>query len=336
MPLVSRSRCADRPDDYGIRGRFASARLVRSQSGVRRRRIHQTDTVAADSDESLRAALASIGHRPGSLLGQGGEACVYALGQETVIRVLHRGGDAASLKQRRLLVDELNTPRGQYELPDILEIGEVAGRVFAIERRLPGSSLIHQLARLDGSDRDLLVENHLDASASLAKLPLERRGWFGDLLAEPPIRGATWREFLEQRAKASLDRSTGSLRGIDAGELAEALPEPSTPAFVHLDAFAGNMLAVGTNVTAILDIGGKSAVAGDGRMNPLATAVYISSPQITPGATRRDARVASAWLEARGLTDYFEPARRWLAAYWSHAVDDARLLDWCVSTLRAG
>lgn len=113
------------------------------------------------------------------------------------------------------------------------------------------------------------------------------------------------------------------------------MPEPVARAFVHLDAFAGNMLAIGTSITAVIDIGGKSAVVGDAKLNPVATSVYLSSPLISPTATSRDADVAASWLRSAGLADYVEPAHRWLAAFWSHAMDELRLHEWCRSVLVA-
>jgi len=40
-----------------------------------------------------------------------------------------------------------------------------------------------------------------------------------------------------------------------------------------------------------------------------------------------------SWLRSAGLDQWFEPARRWLAAFWSFAVDDPFVLRWCRSVL---
>src|SRR5262249_50063745 len=102
--------------------------------------------------------------------------------------------------------------------------------------------------------------------------------------------------------------------------------------FVHLDAFAGNMLTDGTAITAVLDFGATSIV-GDRRFDPLATACYLIAPSITPMATPADADVAIGWLRNAGLADRLDPCRRWLAAYWSFALDDAALVEWCAQIL---
>jgi aminoglycoside phosphotransferase (APT) family kinase protein len=162
----------------------------------------------------------------------------------------------------------------------------------------------------------------------LGTLHLDPRGWYGELLADEPVRADTWREYLRDRAASSLRASTPSLQGVDAAAVAEGLPDTTSPAFVHLDAFAGNMLAVGTAITAVLDVG-PTSVAGDRRLDPLAAAAYLSAPQITPVATPRDVDVAQSWLRSAGLLEFFKAATSWLAPYWSFAVDDQRLLEWC-------
>jgi hypothetical protein len=88
------------------------------------------------------------------------------------------------------------------------------------------------------------------------------------------------------------------------------------------------MLTDVTNITAVLDIG-PTSVVGDRRLDPVAAVVYLASPEITPVATPADLDVAMSWLRSAGLHDWFEPAQRWLAAFWSFAVDDPRVLAWC-------
>jgi len=88
------------------------------------------------------------------------------------------------------------------------------------------------------------------------------------------------------------------------------------------------MLAAGTAITAVIDIG-QTSVVGDRRLDPLTAAVYLCSEGITPEAGAADRATAMAWLADAGLDRWFEPARRWIAAYWASAVDDRALHDWC-------
>ncbi len=260
---------------------------------------------------------------------------MYALDVERVVRVLHKPCNPARMLERQALVDELVRAGAPFAVPEVLEVGEIEGITFAIERRLSGISVIDALRPLDGADRDRLVEAHLDAAAALGDLHLEPRDWYGDLIDDHAIRKSTWPAYLEARAAWSLQISVPTLREVDAGALAAALPDAKAPAFVHLDAFAGNMLAADGSITAVLDIG-VTSVVGDRRLDPVAAVVYLASPEITGVTTPRDVEVAMGWLRNAGLHDLFEPAQRWLAAYWAFAVDDRPLLMWCEAVLQRG
>jgi putative membrane protein len=285
------------------------------------------------ADPGLVAVLRGLGVAPGAYLGHGGEAWVYGLDDDRVVRVLHEGGTADHIRRRAILISELRQSHPGFALPEILEIGESAGRVFAIERRLTGRSLLSELGQAEGPRRSRLIEAHLEAAAALGDLHLTPRSYFGDLIGDDPLRAETWRAYLYGRAAMNLARSTPDLARIDAEPLAAGMPEPSEASFVHLDAFAGNMLTDGETVTAVLDFG-LTCVRGDRRLDPVAAAVYLLAPDITPTGRSADADVVGSWLRAHGLDDLVEPARRWLAGFWSFAIDDAGLLRWCQRVLR--
>ncbi len=172
---------------------------------------------------------------------------------------------------------------------------------------------------------------YLDVASRIGDLGVERPG-YGDLVRDDPVCPSTFREFLRIRAARSLAKAGAAFTAVDPAALAAALPEPSNPALVHLDAFAGNMLAKGEVITGVVDFG--IAIVGDRRLDPLTAAAYLT-PWITPTATEADGAVADEWLAARGLAEIYEPARRWVAAYWSGAVDDVALHRWCRSVLIA-
>ena len=142
------------------------------------------------------------------------------------------------------------------------------------------------------------------------------------------ITTSTWREYLERRAAVNLGQSVPELRAVDATAVADQLPEPDRPAFVHLDAWIGNMLTDGRTITAVIDIG-PTSTAGDRRLDPVSAVVSLAAPEISGVMSAADVDIAISWLRAAGLEDWFEPARRWLAAYWSFAIDDSALMAWC-------
>ena len=289
-------------------------------------------TVVSDRDDSTDV-LAACGVAPQAILGRGGEATVYALDRDRVLRVLHRRGDTSQLARTEVLLRGLATSAVPFHLPEIVEFGEIGGRTYAIERRLPGRSLREQLRTDVSAGRDGLIEAYMDAAWALGDLRPEGWAYYGELATPHPLREPTWREFLAMKAGRSLATAGHPLDRVDTQELASNLPEPARADFVHLDAFAGNMLTDGAGITAVLDIG-YACVAGDRHFNPLAAAVYLElRPQTVPIGTTRDRQVAQAWLRSAGLLDLLEPARRWLAAYWAFAVDDLPLQAWCRSVL---
>lgn len=301
-----------------------------------------------EGDESaeveVEGMLRGLGVDPADLLGFGGEARVWALGTDRVVRVCHPGTAPGLLRQRIDLVAELTAAAAPpFALPDVLEVRELAGRLVTVERRLEGITVAEALAAAAGPARRRLIEAHLDAAAALADLPLHPRPWFGQLTGDAPVRSPTWRGFLEHRAAASLAASGLGDRRWAAGlaaHLAAELPYAAPggrqdPCFVHLDAFAGNMMVAGGRVTAVLDFGPTCLAAGDRRFDPVACAVYLGSAHITPSATAADLGVARSWLVGRGMDDLYDPLRRWLAAFWSFAVDDAKLHAWCRAVLAA-
>jgi len=276
--------------------------------------------------------LKALGIPEGAFLGSGAEAQAYALDGRRVARVHGLGVAEDDVRGRASLLSELAGSAGAvpFAIPRVLEIAAVEDRLVSIETRLPGRALSEVLGEASADQRAGLIRAYLDAAARIGDLRLERP-WCGDLCNRDPIRTATFREYLRERARKSLAAAGPDFAAVDADELAAALPAPSIPALVHLDAFPGNMLAEGGSITAVLDFG-TTCIVGDRRLDPLTAAAYLDSP-ITPSATASDRRVAGEWLRDHQLMGLYAPARRWLGAYWSFAREEPRLFDWCRSLL---
>ena len=283
-------------------------------------------------DPGLVRALRQFDVPADALLGIGGEACVYALDAERIVRVHHAGTRAASVSNRSELLRELAQSAGlvPFAIPQVLDTVEVEARIVTVERRLPGRTLIDVLGEASGEARATLLRAYMQAAAELGELTAARP-WYGELCQVAPIRTQTFREYLKRSAARSFAAGGALFAHIGAAALASALPEPETPAFVHLDAYPGNMLADGEKISAVIDFG-VIAIVGDRRLDPLSAAMYLT-PLITPTATDADRSVAAEWLRASGIDAMFSDARRWVAAFWSFAADDARLGQWCIEVL---
>jgi aminoglycoside phosphotransferase (APT) family kinase protein len=283
-------------------------------------------------DAGLEGVLARFGVGHDDLLGFGGEARVYGLDAHRVVRVLHAGARLETVEDRYHLIAELARARPAFAVPDMLDAGEVGGRIYVLERRLEGQSLLRELESVEGPRRARLIDAHLDTAAALGDLHLDDRGWFGDVLVDDPVRTTDWHAYLEARAIRNLSRSVADLAAVDAAGIADGLPTPAHAAFVHLDAFVGNMLTDGERITAVIDFG-LTSLSGDHRLDPLAAAAYLLAPEITPTGRPEDEDVVESWLRANGLWQWLEPATRWIAAYWSFAIDDPKVLSWCLRML---
>jgi len=285
-------------------------------------------------DPSLLRVLGELAVDPGALLGYGGEACVFAYGNEQIVRIHHAEADSAAVAARLLLLDELRPHhrRLSFAIPYVCELRVIAERLVTFEPRLHGQTLQRALLEVHGTDRRELLVSTLEASRALSRLPLTRP-WFGDLCQVPPIRARSWKEYLHQRARTSLAAAGEAFARVDVEALCRPFEEPANPALVHLDLYAGNVLVDGNSVTAVLDFGGVP-VYGDPDFDPLTVAVYLRG-EMTDGTDEADHVVCREWLARAGLADRLEAAERWVAAMWSFAVDDPKVHAWCQRVLLA-
>jgi len=275
---------------------------------------------------SLRTTLGLVDE---NRLGSGGESDVFALGGDRVVRVL-RGGGIDGVNRRRSLLDKLGTRAGEvsFAIPQVLEVIEEDGELATIEARLPGEPLDVVLARRD-IDRRGLLRAYLGASKEIVRLTPENE-LYGDLARDESIRTHTFIEYAIARAHQNLRVAGPEFEAISALEIASALAE-APPALVHVDFFPGNVLVEDGRISAVLDFG-ETSLIGDRRIDAIAAALYLD-PEITPAATDADRDFARTWVEANELLPLFEPVRRWLAAFWSAARDDASLRAWCARIL---
>jgi hypothetical protein len=285
-------------------------------------------------DPSLLRVLKELGADPSELLGYGGEACVFAYGDEQIVRIHHAEADRAAVEARSALLGELRPHHGQlpFAIPHVCELRVIAERFVTFEPRLHGRTLARALREVRGTGRRELLLSTLEASRALSRLPLTRP-WFGDLCRVPPIRAPSWKEYLRRRARTSLAAAGDAFAGVDLDALCLPFEEPATPGFVHLDLYAGNVLVEGSSVTAVLDFGGVP-VFGDPDFDPLTVAVYLRG-EMTDDAIESDHTQCHEWLEQAGLAERLDAAERWVAAMWSFAVDDAKVQSWCRRVLLA-
>lgn len=244
------------------------------------------------------AALSALGVPDAPLIGQGGEASVYALGNRQILRLLRPGASFRQEQARADLLAEIATGRGKiaFATPEVERIAEIEGRVAVIERRLPGIPFSQVLAVAQGEERQQLLAGYLDAASQIGDIAI-RRDYFGDLISARAVRRPSYREYLS--ARLEMTRSPpGRLSHLPIGTI-ESIPDCSSGALVHFDIFPGNVLVDDGRVTAVIDFGSTSMMA-DRRLDCWSAVAYLDS-ELSPDANAQDRAFALAWLEQRGL-----------------------------------
>lgn len=282
------------------------------------------------ADRKDLVVLEALGAKDARLIGQGGEAKVYALNERQVLRLLRSGASLAVELDRAELLSEIAAGRHavSFTTPDVERVMEIDGRVAVIERRLVGISLAQALDVAQGEERELLVQGYLDAASQVGDIAV-KRDFFGDLASAQAVRRPSYRQYLHAR----LERSRlhpGALQHLPS-ETIGGIPDCRLGELVHFDLFPGNVLVDAGRVTAVIDFGATSMIA-DRKLDCWAAVAYLD-PELSPEATAGDRALAMQWLDERGLSANFPAVKRWIASYWCLTDDDPKLRAWCSRVL---
>ena len=289
--------------------------------------------------------LARFGVEPTDLLGKGGESAVYALDASLVLRVYWPGARADYVERRREFYAWLDEQRLPFKLPTVLEIGAVDGRVYTVERRMPGRAFADLLPGLRGPERERGLSSYLRAAEWIGTVELRDHPFGEILVASEPLRRDSWSEYLWDRLQQSYRLSQVDLRrdvpAIDA-VLAHVRSESQVLArfterrLVHGDYFPGNVYVdEGLEVRGIGDFG-YSTLVGDPRMDLAGAVAFL---EVVDGFQPEDAAYLRRLLGDRHGSDlarWLDLYRLYYSLYFSTCrVDDPRTYDWCVRNLRA-
>ncbi len=285
-------------------------------------------------------------HRIGPVdeLGHGGEAVVYALDADRVLRV-HRHEAADYVRRIGELYGALDRSAVPYALPEVLEVhgdGEVS---WSIERRLKGRPFDVLLRHLEGADRERALTAYLEGAAAFRALG-PPRGWTGgceELFTEEHLRADRWGDLLAGRLALQLEQARPTLAAAlddpDAAAapiLAEARAEEADLiTLVHGDWFPGNVLLDDDlRVSAAIDLGWLTVV-GSADHDVLSAAVFC---EVRPTHRDTDGAVLEAavirHLGADGA-DALARTRRYEQLRFAFVTEDEHLHRWCIEGLRA-
>ena len=290
--------------------------------------------------------LARFGVTSDDLLGEGGEARVYALSDETVLRVLKTKEDReAHLIALQDFYEGLVEAADQlpFALPRVLEIGEHEGQLFTIDARILGTDFAVALRTLNGEDRTRAYRSYLEAAAAIARLPRPDGDYGEVLMPTSPLRAPTWSQFLRERSARAADAARGFL-DADVPDLRQVLRradesfdalDGKAPSLVHGDYFPGNVL-IGDDlaITGVLDFG-PLTVVGDARMDIAGAVVFA---EVCDGYRAEDTPLLLELLEAVApvAPEVLAAYRVYYSLYFAFIHDEDReLYDWCVANLNS-
>lgn len=294
--------------------------------------------------ESRRAAvLAHFGVDETALLGFGGEAAVYALDDARVVRI-ERHGIPGYLERRQVFYADLARHALPFETSEIFEIGTLGDTIYAVERRLTGTSLQDRYAGLTDRDRLGALRAYWDAARALGTVELVDP-LYGEVLApRVPIRRPRWTDYLLARLDAMLEQGYADLVDdvadvdrvlADLRRRIVALDDAPPMRLVHGDLGPANVLVDDNlTVTAVIDFG-YATLAGDPRLDMAGALAFI---ELAPGyAPHHSAQLRTAIMADvdTATLDVLGTYRAYYGAYFSGCkADDPATYSWCVQVLR--
>jgi putative membrane protein len=264
-------------------------------------------------------------------LGAGAESTVYPLGTDQVLRI-YKGDHRAAAA----LIGQLGPAYAafaRYDLgfrtPVIIESGELAGRFYTIDRRIPGTSLSTWLPTAAPELRRQALLHYLHVAGRIQQLPLPADG-FGRMFGADPRRFPTLGALLEDQLRTAVRQTKEWLDHdlpADAVErvIAEVHDRQCAPRLVHGDYFPGNVF-----VNALPD--GSPVISGVGDFSPhtlaadpvmdIAGAISLMGYEGYPGVKEDQAYVAQQALalysnQIPDLAHWLDVYRRYYAIYYA-------------------
>jgi hypothetical protein len=290
------------------------------------------------------ALLRRFGIDERALIGAGGEASVYALPGERVLRVGRSRTTAAADPYTLQAFLARFAHRLPFATPEIVDIDPDG--LWRIEFRLSGTAMLARLTRLGDDRRDQALRAYAAAVDELATVALPELP-YGHVLAPAPVTAADWHGFAREslaiflsRNRVTIAKEVGDphrLFDLAAGMIAD-LPRHPPKVLVHGDYFPGNLLlAPDLSVSSLIDFG-IYTVAGDAQLD---LAVACLTLEMIAETTAHDARfVREIVLDRHGpeIAPALRFYRAWLAFSMADPANAAlpypRLYRWSIAMLK--
>ncbi len=287
--------------------------------------------------------LAAFGVAPAALIAAGGESWVYALGRDSILRILRVPQPPAALRRKQVFLRNLagRLPFATSEVEAIAPDG-----TWTIERRIPGTSLLVLLRALRGREREMALTRYAEAVDAIGAIRFPDRP-YGQMLAETPTIAETWHDYLRRRLDefiaangAAIESHRGGLEMLRtmALRLLDRVAAVPPRALVHGDYFPGNVIVDGTRVSGLVDFS-IWTVVGDPLYDVIGAVIFL---EMAEEATAGDVAVVRHVLRTRH-GDALDGPAPFYRAYFAFAMADPasatgpypRLWPWALANLDA-
>jgi putative membrane protein len=334
--------------DERLAREFALSQLDRARAArAAERQQRKVDAAQTDDHRGEAELIAAFGISRDQLLGSGGESEVFAIDHDRVLRLYRDRHEAPRQTAAQLQVLYQTWSDGDIglELPLIIELGELNGRFFTVDRRFSGRNFSGWLQSADMTQRRAALITFLDATERLQHLRSPVAGFARLIGDNAPQQFGTLGELLShmlsgptQSSRDHLERDVPHVAEV-WNQLHAALAQRSVaPAVVHGDVCPPNAFLSqgpqGPVVTGIADFS-PHTVHADPLMDVAGALIFL---ELEPYA---DAAADAAWLEAvaverhgREIVRWIEVYRRFYGFYFSNAYPfDPTLYAWCIRQL---
>ncbi len=281
-----------------------------------------------------------------NLLGRGGESFVYEFDDEKILRIYKQGGNfnIDAVRRLKIFYDSLQTDGVRFSIPRIDEIDSYSGIYYSIEPLIRGEDMTSYLRR-DPSEGELhhVLEEYANVASSVHRIVYNEGGYYGEVLANNPVRANSWADYLVLRVEKTFEKSYDILKadvenfdGLFKLWSKEVQRLRGLPAeLVHGDFFPSNVIVdeVG-GIQALIDFS-PLTVLGDWRMDVVGAYIYLEVVDTyKPEQSTILRKIIDTRLGDTVSDDLINLYRVYYSLYFSYAKShDANLYKWCVDNL---
>lgn len=277
--------------------------------------------------------LKSFGVTENELLGEGGEAWVYALSADKILRIYKNNDLSKNVGAIKKLYRKLDWESVGLESQNILHSDILNGSMYCIEQRLNGQDLSKALPTLKGDDRKKVLDDFYNKAKLIHQLDSKSRSLFGPALHTDQPRSKNWVSFLQHSADKKLSEAFKNNRNEMLQTFVErcrSLNYEGGPKLVHFDYFPTNVMAVGTTISGVIDF--SLSIYGDSLIDTACAVGYLG---LTDKVNDQD----RAYLLHKMIVDYDTRTLEKLTTYlvyvaicWSNC-DLPSVAQWAKSIL---